>query len=718
MKKFFISVLLICASQVLRAENGYRLWLRYEPLTNPVTIATYKAKIRRLIIPANSPALIAGKSELKNGIFGLLKYHPIENNLFGDDALIVGTPKTLALFSDPKISALLSDLGEEGYIIKRTIIKSRRCLVIAANTDRGVLYGVFHFLRLLQTERNINQIDLSERPAIAYRLLNHWDNLDRTVERGYAGSSLWNWHKLPEYIDPRYVDYARTNASVGINGTVLNNVNANSLCLTNNYLIKAAALADVFRPYGIRVFLSAKFSAPVEQGGLSTSDPLDPRVRKWWADKADEIYRLIPDFGGFLVKANSEGQPGPQKYGRSHADGANMLADALAPHQGIVMWRAFVYDNEVPDDRAKQAYNEFRPLDGQFKSNVILQVKNGAIDFQPREPFHPLLGAMPKTPLMLELQLTQEYLGFSTHLVFEAPLIKECLDADTYTAGKGSTVAKIITVKSDKAGITGIAGVANIGSDLNWCGHPFAQANWYAYGRLAWNPAQTSAAIAEEWLRMTFNNAAGFVKPMKVLMLNSRENTVNYMTPLGLHHIMGVNTHYGPGPWVNNAGRTDWNSTYYHKADQKGIGFDRSSKGSNAVAQYAPEYRDLVNNPATCPEIYLLWFHHLPWDYKMRSGQTLWSELVKHYYAGVDSVRQMRSSWVKMKRYTDPERFTEIQQLLTIQLTEALRWRDACVQYFQTFSGLQIPAAYEQPLHPLLYYQNQKFDYVPGIGGN
>jgi alpha-glucuronidase len=717
-KKYLAALLLITFFAQARAENGYRLWLRYDAITNKALKASYVNTLHQLIFPASSPTLLAAKNELQNGLKGLIQFTPAQANSMVEHSLIIGTPNSSSFLRDGRFKEKLSGLNTDGYFITTINLNGKNCTVIGGNTDAGVLYGVFNLLRLLQTHQPISNLNISEQPAIACRILDHWDNLNRTVERGYAGSSLWNWHKLPDYIDPRYIDYARANASVGINGTVLNNVNANILSLSKTYLLKAAALANTFRPYGIKVYLSAKFSAPVELGGLKTSDPLDPEVRRWWADKVNEIYTIIPDFGGFLVKANSEGQPGPQSYGRTHADGANMLADALAPHHGIVMWRAFVYDNNVPDDRAKQAYKEFKPLDRQFRSNVIIQVKNGAIDFQPREPFHPLFGAMPKTPLMLEVQLTQEYLGFSTHLVYLAPLIKECLDADTYSAGKGSTVANIITGKINNPTLTGIAGVANIGTDMNWCGHPFAQANWYAYGRLAWNPAQSSAAIADDWLRMTFGNATAFVAPIKTMMLQSRENTVNYMTPLGLHHIMAVNTHYGPGPWVDNAGRADWNSIYYHKADANGIGFDRSSKGSNAVAQYFPEVANQFDNLATCPDQYLLWFHHLSWNYKMRSGNTLWVELVKHYYAGVDSVKVMQTTWNEMQGHVDHERFTEVQQLMDIQLAEAIRWRDACVQYFQTFSGLPIPEGYQKPLHPLSYYKEQKFDFVLGSGGN
>ena len=718
LKRFAFFLGLLAFSCNVYADNGYKLWLGYHAVADKKLAAQYVQQLRYLKFTTGSPTLNAAREELLTGFESMLSLKPQNIEKAGYPALLVGTASSLNL---PKNTTSLSEIqqtGKEGYLIRSVSVHNKNCIVIAAQTDIGVLHGVFGFLKLLQTQQSIGNLNILEYPRIMYRVLDHWDNLNRTVERGYAGSSIWNWHKLPGYIDQRYIDYARASASVGINGSVVNNVNANALMLTPEYLEKVKALANAFRPYGIKVYLSVKFSSPIDIGGLKTADPLDPQVKQWWKDKADEIYRGIPDFGGFLVKANSEGQPGPQAYKRSHADGANMLADALAPHNGIVMWRAFVYDNNVPDDRAKQAYNEFKPLDGQFKSNVIIQVKNGAIDFQPREPFHPLFGAMPKTPLMLEFQLTQEYLGFSTNLVYEAPLFKECLESDTYAIGKGSTVANIITGKLNPKLITGMAGVANIGSDVNWCGHPFAQANWYAFGRLAWNPGQSSATIAADWLKMTFTNQPGFVVPMKNIMLQSRENTVNYMTPLGLHHIMGVNTHYGPGPWVDNAGRADWNATYYHKADSAGVGFDRSSTGSNAVAQYQPPVRDLFENLATCPDEYLLWFHHVKWGHKMRSGKTLWDEMVHRYYMGADSVKQMQRTWDKMAGYVDKEQFETVKQLMAVQYDEAISWRNSCVLYFQTFANRPIPAGYEKPAHPLSYYMSRKYLQAPGIGGN
>ena len=717
MKKINLSIVIILlfifSAQTLKAENGYDLWLRYPLTTDSKILNNYKNLISGFIINGNSAIIQSAKQEITNGLGGLLGKKLLEQKNIQAGSILIGTGNSPFLSSVNLINDL-SESGKEGFIIATKMIASKKVIIITGNSDAGILYGVFHFLRLIQTHQPIEQLKIVSAPLIQLRLLNHWDNLDRSVERGYAGNSIWNWHTLPGYIDQRYKDYARANASIGINGTVLTNVNANATVLTKPYLEKVAALATVFRAYGIKVFLTARFSAPVEIGGLKTADPLDENVRQWWKEKVNEIYSLIPDFGGFLVKANSEGQPGPQNYGRTHADGANMLADAVAPHNGIVMWRAFVYSNESPDDRHKQAYDEFMPLDGKFRSNVMVQVKNGAIDFQPREPFHPLFGAMPETPLMMEFQLTQEYLGYATHLVFLAPLFKECLESDTYEAGKGSTVAKIVDGSINQHSLSGIAGVANIGSDINWCGHPFAQANWYALGRLAWNHNLTSEQIADEWLRMTFSNDAAFIKPVKEIMLNSRETTVQYMTPLGLHHIMGYGHHYGPAPWVDKAARADWTCTYYHKADSNGIGFDRTITGSNAIAQYKTEVQKQWNDTATCDEKFLLWFHHLPWTYKMKSGRTLWNELCYQYYTGADKVKQMQQTWQSLKNKTDQQRYEQVSMLLQIQYEEAVWWRNACLLYFQTFSKMPIPAQYEKPDKPLTYYMELKFPYAPG----
>lgn len=698
----------------LYAEDGYRLWLRYDKIDNPRVLQQYRASLSSVQMLGNNPTIIAAKTELIQGLEGLLGSKIAEKK---NGNVLVGVINNSTAIRSLIPVTDFKKIGQEGFII-RTFKTGQYKILITANTDIGVLYGVFHFLRLVQTTQNLDQLSIVSFPKIKTRILNHWDNLNRTVERGYAGMSIWDWHKLPDYIDQRYIDYARANASIGINGTVLTNVNANALILTNNYLTKVAALANVFRPYGLKVYLTARFSAPIEIGRLKTADPLDTQVREWWKKKIDSIYTFIPDFGGFLVKANSEGQPGPQNYGRNHADGANMLAESLAPHNGVVMWRAFVYSNETPEDRFKQAYSEFKLLDGKFRKNVLVQVKNGPIDFQPREPFHPLFGAMPQTPLMMEFQITQEYLGQATNLVYEAPLFKECLESDTYAKGPGSTVAKVIEGSMENHMLSGVAGVANIGSDRNWTGHPFAQANWYTLGRLAWDPSLNSSQIADEWIRQSFTNDEKFVAATKKIMLTSWETMVNYMTPLGLNHIMGTSHHYGPAPWVSNAGRADWNPVYYHKADSIGIGFNRTSTGSDALSQYAPEVKAQFENLNTCPEKFLLWFHHVPWNYKMKSGKSLWNELCYKYNIGVDSVRWMQKTWNGLSGLIDKERHHQVKMLLTVQEKEAVWWRDACLSYFQTFSKMPIPPGYEQPAHPLDYYKTLRFQFAPGIGGN
>jgi alpha-glucuronidase len=709
------SALTIClafVAQTALAEDGYDLWLRYRPLPQQQR-ALYIPVTAQLVMPTPSPTLAVAKDELLRGLNGLLSQVPASvERVSAPGTLLVGTAQ-----SNPEIARLdlgLQALSPQGYVIRRRNVAGQPTLVVAASDDVGVLYGVFHFLRLLQTQQPLQAFDLSESSRIQLRMLNHWDNLDRTVERGYSGQSLWDWHKLPDYLDPRYTDYARANASLGINATVLTNVNANALVLTPMYLHKAAALANVFRPYGIRVFLTARFSAPVEIGGLKTADPADPAVQQWWKDKAAQIYGIIPDFGGFLVKANSEGQPGPQDYGRSHADGANMLADALAPFGGVVIWRAFVYSHEQPDDRAKQAYDEFVPFDGKFRENVLVQVKNGAIDFQPREPFHPLFGAMPKTPLAMEFQITKEYLGFATHLVYLGTFWEEVLRADTYRPRKGSTVARIVDGSVHNYARTAIAGVANIGVDRNWSGSHFDQANWYAFGRLAWNPMLSSRDIAEEWVRMTFSNEPAFVERTVAIMMKSHQAVVDYMTPLGLHHLMGWGHHYGPGPWVEGGPRADWTSVYFHRADEHGIGFDRTKTGSNAVAQYAAPVAAEFADVKRIPEQFLLWFHHLPWDYRTKSGRILWDELVYRYTRGVETVRQMRAEWQNLASFVDAERHAQVAAFLKIQENEAKWWRDACIAYFQTFSKRPLPAGFEPPEHSLDYYKSLDFPYAPG----
>jgi alpha-glucuronidase len=705
-------LLLACLAAMLFAlpaasEDGYDLWLRYRPPS--------QVPVRELVAGAASPTLEAAQRELVRGLGGLSAAPiPVVPEPGQPGALLFGTPRSSELIAS--LSLGLERAGAEGYVIRSVTLRGRAATVIAANSDIGVLYGAFHFLRLLQTGQGSSPLDLASQPRTKVRVLDHWDNLDRHVERGYAGQSIWDWHKLPGWLDPRYTDYARACASIGINGAVLTNVNANATSLTPAYLEKAAALAAVFRPYGVRVYLTARFSAPIELGGLKTADPLDPAVRAWWKSKIDEIYHYIPDFGGFLVKANSEGQPGPQDYRRTHADGANMLAGPLAAHGGIVMWRAFVYSSENSEDRAKQAYSEFVPLDGKFADNVLVQVKNGPIDFQPREPFSPLFGAMPKTPLMMEVQITKEYLGYATHLVYLGTMWEEALSADTMVSGKGSTVAKVIDGELQGYKLTGMAGVANIGADRNWSGSHFDQANWYAFGRLAWDPQLPARTIAREWVRMTFSTDPAFVEPVVAMMMDSREAAVDYMTPLGLAHLMGTGHHYGPAPWVSDLKRPEWNPAYYHRADADGIGFERGPKGTNATAQYSPKVAAIYADPKKTPEDLLLWFHHVSWDRKMSSGRTLWNELVYRYDRGVETVKQMRRTWDAQRERVDAERFAQVAAFLAIQEQEAQWWRDACVAYFQSISNRPLPAGSAPPAHPLEYYEALTFPYAPGRG--
>jgi alpha-glucuronidase len=703
-------IIFILLPALLKAEDGYDLWLRYKKVSNNSLLDQYKKQITSPVVLGSSQTTTIIKTELSKAFSGLTGLpYTILSSSEKTSAFIVGTVTTSSIISSIVTKDELNIIGSEGFVIKTRPGKT----IITANTDIGVLYGVFHFLRLMQTQQPISNLNIISAPKIKLRILDHWDNLNRTVERGYAGFSIWDWHKLPDFIDKRYTDYARANASIGINSTVLTNVNANAVVLTKPYLEKVKALADLFRPYGIKVYLTARFSAPIEIGKLKSADPLNDTVQLWWKQKVKEIYEIIPDFGGFLVKANSEGQPGPQDYNRTHADGANMLADAVAPFNGIIMWRAFVYSS-TSNDRFKQAYEEFKPLDGKFRKNVLVQVKNGPIDFQPREPFSPLFGAMQQTPLMMEFQLTQEYLGQGTHLVFEAPLFKEVLYADTYSKGKGSTVTKVIDGSLNNFSLNGIAGVSNIGNDIDWCSHPFAQANWYSLGRLCWDYDLSSAQIADEWVRQTFTNDPAFVEPIKKIMLQSRETLVNYMTPLGLTHIMYNGHHYGPMPWGNTLGRPDWNPVYYHKADSFGIGFDRTAKGTNALSQYAVEVQNEFNDINKCPDEYLLWFHHTAWDHKMHSGRTLWNELCCKYNSGVDSVRSFIKEWNRLRKYIDEDRFKQVDQLMNIQLKDAIWWRNACLLYFQTFSKMPIPAQYEKSDKTLEYYQNIRILYAPG----
>lgn len=570
---------------------------------------------------------------------------------------------------------------------------------ITASNPIGLLYGAYELIRLQNTDayntgsgnqQNFSKaIDETEKPKVGLRILNHWDNLDGSIERGYAGKSIFKWEEIKlgkngkggsisKSLHDRLITYARANASLGINGSVLNNVNASPKMMTAEYINKVKVIANILRPYGIRVYLSINFASPMALGYTKTADPLDKKVQQWWKKKAKEIYATIPDFGGFLVKANSEGQPGPGDYHRTHADGANMLADAVKPYGGIIMWRSFVYGaNHKGEDRVKQAVSEFKGMDGKFRDNVILQSKNGPLDFQPREPYAPIFDNIKQTPQIAELQITQEYLGQSKHLTYLAPMWKEFFGF----------------VNPDR--LVGISGVANIGDDANWCGHPFSQANWYAFGRLAWNPSLTAEEIAHEWLVQTYENQdEKFTKPVEMMMMTSREACVNYMMPLGLHHIFKFDHHYGPEPDGFIASYPlEWCPVYYHKADAQGVGFDRSSKGTDAVGQYPEPYRSIYDNIATCPEEYLLWFHHVPWTYKMKSGSTLWQELCMKYNMGVAMVEVYRDFWhTSAKQYMKghEQEWQHTDSLLNVQLENAKEWRNTCLKYFQTFSKMKI----------------------------
>lgn len=670
----------LAISSIAQAEDGYDLWLRYRLLANPAQLSQCRKTFAAVCVPSGSLTNDAIKTELQKGLQGLSGVAiPAVSSIVRDGVVLVGTPKNSPLIAgSPWVKELVA-LGPEGYLIRSAMLNGHPVTIVASIGEIGTLYGAFDLLRRIQTSNQWTALKVDEQPRLKLRILNHWDNPDGSIERGFAGRSLWKWQELPGHVDDRLRDYSRANASIGINGAVLNNVNADSSILTAEYLAKVAAIANVFRPYGIRIYVTARFSAPMDIGGLKTADPLDPEVIAFWRNKTGEIYRLIPDFGGFLVKANSEGQPGPLTYHRTHADGANMLAGALAPHGGIVMWRAFVYGGN--GDRTAQAYDQLHGFDGRFAPNVLLQVKNGPIDFQPREPFHPLFGAMPKTSLMGEVQITQEYLGESIQLVYLGTMWKEFLDADTYAKGPGSTVAKVLEGRLSPQKLTGMAGVANIGDDRNWCGHPFAQANWYAFGRLAWNPGLRAEDIAREWVRMTFSADADTEQKIVKIMMESHEAFVSYETPLGLNHLMGE-PHYIPDP----KGRS-----YYHNADTAGLGVERTSAGSNAVACYQPAARAAFADLKTCPENLLLWFHHVPWDYKMASGKTMWDELCLRYQSGVDWVRQTRKTWDGFSGRIDPEQQQLVARKLATQEKDAEHWRDVCLAYFQTFSKRPYP---------------------------
>ena len=666
MKKYLISLFMVLASLQASAQNdGSSLWLG-KASANACQVTTSAEE--------NATVKIA-RQELENSWRG----------------------KNVELKIDKSLN-----LGEGYNIYARPAQQGDNIqyeATITASNPIGLLYGAYELIRLQNTDayntgsgkqQNFSKaIDETEKPQVGLRILNHWDNLDGSIERGYAGKSIFKWEEIKlgkkgkggsisKSLHDRLITYARANASLGINGSVLNNVNASPKMMTAEYINKVKVIANILRPYGIRVYLSINFASPMALGYTKTADPLDKKVQQWWQKKAKEIYATIPDFGGFLVKANSEGQPGPGDYHRTHADGANMLADAVKPYGGIIMWRSFVYGaNHKGEDRVKQAVSEFKDMDGKFRDNVILQSKNGPLDFQPREPYAPIFDNIKKTPQIAELQITQEYLGQSKHLTYLAPMWKEFFGF----------------VNPSK--LVGISGVANIGDDANWCGHPFSQANWYAFGRLAWNPSLSAEEIAHEWLVQTYENQdEKFTKPVEMMMMTSREACVNYMMPLGLHHIFKFDHHYGPEPDGFIASYPlEWCPVYYHKADAKGIGFDRSSKGTDAVGQYPEPYRSLYDNIETCPEEYLLWFHHVPWTYKMKSGSTLWQELCMKYNMGVAMVEVYRDYWhTSAKQYMKghEQEWQHTDSLLNVQLENAKEWRNTCLKYFQTFSKMKI----------------------------
>lgn len=666
MKKYLILLITVLTSLHVSAQSdGSQLWLGKQYANSCQVISQ---------LPDDATAKIA-KQEL-------------ENNWRG---------KNVELKIDKSLN-----LGEGYNIYARPAQQGDNIqyeATITASNPIGLLYGAYELIRLQNTDayntgsgnqQNFSKaIDETEKPQVGLRILNHWDNLDGSIERGYAGKSIFKWEEIKlgkngkggsisKSLHDRLITYARANASLGINGSVLNNVNASPKMMTAEYINKVKVIANILRPYGIRVYLSINFASPMALGYTKTADPLDKKVQQWWQKKAKEIYATIPDFGGFLVKANSEGQPGPGDYHRTHADGANMLADAVKPYGGIIMWRSFVYGaNHKGEDRVKQAVSEFKGMDGKFRDNVILQSKNGPLDFQPREPYAPIFDNIKQTPQIAELQITQEYLGQSKHLTYLAPMWKEFFGF----------------VNPDR--LVGISGVANIGDDANWCGHPFSQANWYAFGRLAWNPALTAEEIAHEWLVQTYGNQnEKFTKPVEMMMMTSREACVNYMMPLGLHHIFKFDHHYGPEPDGFIASYPlEWCPVYYHKADAQGVGFDRSSKGTDAVGQYPEPYRSMYDNIATCPEEYLLWFHHVPWTYKMKSGSTLWQELCMRYNMGVAMVEVYRDFWhTSAKQYMKghEQEWQHTDSLLNVQLENAKEWRNTCLKYFQTFSKMKI----------------------------
>jgi alpha-glucuronidase len=674
-------------------SDGYNLWLSYE---NPGTpdAKQYAALVRTIIVLGNTSILDSAAQELERALpllCGSSYAGTIRRNTKN-----VPVPDIMAGPYQLLPAAARAETGiipeGDGFRIISAADPGVPRIIITSGTDRGVLYGTFAFLRILQQGRPIDTLSITDSPKIRWRMLDHWDNPDGSIERGYAGTSLWKWNELPETVSPRYTDYARACASIGLNGSVLNNVNAVPEILTPAYLEKVQTIAGVLRRYGITVFLSINFASPVLLGSLPTADPLDTRVRRWWKDKADEIYRYIPDFGGFLVKADCEGQTGPYAYGRTHADGANMLAEALAPHRGIVIWRAFVY-GQGETDRAKKAYADFKPLDGKFADTVAVQVKNGPIDFQPREPVHPLFGGMEQTTLFMELQATQEYLGQEKHIVYLAPMWKEILDFDV-NGGTGEKLTAGNIVSSGKnagnGSFSGIAAVANTGSDSTWCGSLLHPANWYAFGRLAWDYTLGSEAVAREWIACTWGRDPEITRQLLFILMHSWAACVDYMTPLGLHHIMKFAHHYGPDPACGEGTREDWKPRYYHRADTAGLGFDRSRTGSGAVDQYRRPAADIFDTIQTCPEKYLLWFHHVPWSYVLKSGRTLKQELIFRYERGVQEAERLEAAWKKLSckvpGILSREAYDAVAEKLSGQTESAREWRDVCIPYFMKFA--------------------------------
>jgi alpha-glucuronidase len=706
MGRVFLAAIFVVFAGRAMAEDGHEVWLRYHALPT-AQAAQYLPLTTTLVAGRPSPTLDAAAKELRQGIAGLLRRAPAaRERVSSGGAVVIGTPASSLLIAGLHLD--LTGAGKEGFVLRSLSIDGHKATVIAANSEIGVLYGAFAFLRRMQTGQTIDGLAVTDAPKLMVRVLDHWDNLDGSIERGYAGASLWRWQTLPAYRDPRYREYARIDASIGINGAVLNNVNTSANSLTAGYIEKTAALAEEFRPYGVHVWLTPRFTAPQEIGGLKTSDPLDPQVRAWWKAKVEEIYKAIPDFGGFLVKANSEGQPGPQDYGRSHSDGANMYADLLAPHGGIVMYRAFVYDDPGKDwhlDRVAEAYRIIKPFDGQFRANVLVQEKEGPLDFQPREPFAPLFGAMPKSNMAVEFPVTKEYTGQGVDLTYTGFMYEQIYKSDTYAHGPGSTVAKIVMGDYGQT-LTGSAGVANVGNDRNWTGSIFNQANWYAYGRFAWNPQSSARAVGEEWARQTFGNDPKVVSSVVGMLMASWPAMMDYQAPIGLtfQELDSANTHYGPWPWLDSPRRSDWADVYFNRADTTGLGVDRSHTGYNTAAQYNSPLKEQFDDIRTTPEEFLLWFHHVPWDWRMKSGRTMWEELQFTYSRGVKGVEAIQKDWNGLEGKIDGERFTAVKQYLVMQHRDAVWFRDASLAYFQTFAKRPFTGGYK-PKYPLEYYR-------------